>query len=39
MYDPLKDPADIERVSRGLYVFLHLQEIAQNIAQRNSKGS
>ena len=38
MYDPSKDPADIERVFRNLYyAFLHLQENAQNTVQLNSK--
>ena len=34
---PPKSPADIERLFRGLYAFLYLQENAQNIAQLNSK--
>ena len=33
------DPADIERVFRGLHAFLHLQENAQNTTQLNSKRS
>ena len=38
MYDPSKDPADIERVFGNLYyAFLHLQENARNTVQLNSK--
>ena len=39
MLDPSEDPADIGRVFRGLYTFLHLQENSQNTAQLNSKRS
>ena len=37
MYDPSKNPADIERVfSNVYYAFFHLQENAQNTVQLNS---
>ena len=39
MHAPSEDPADIERVFRGLYAFFHLQENAQDTAQLNSKRS
>ena len=34
---PSEDPANAEKVIRGLYTFLHLQENAQNTAQLNIK--
>ena len=37
MHDPSEDPDNIERVFRGLYAFLHLQENTQNTVQLNSK--
>ena len=37
MYHPSEDPANIGRVFRGLYAFLHLQEHTQHTAQLNSK--
>ena len=39
MHAPSEDPADIERVFRGLYAFFLLQENAQYTAQLNSKRS